>query len=79
MAAALVLVVLISMQSPKANIFSNLLCWSVYGLTSTKPLGVAIPESTSSLKGFEGGLITAEKNSFSMVLPVSTFLKVAIF
>ena len=79
MAAALVLVVSTSIASPNAKIFSNLLCYSVNGLTSMSPLDCAIPESISSLKGFEGGLITAEKKSFSIVSPESTFLKVAIF
>jgi hypothetical protein len=61
------------MQSPKAKMFSNLLCYKVYGLTSTNPFYYAIPESTNSLCGLLGGLITAEKKSFSIVSPVSTF------
>jgi len=48
MAAVSVLVVLTPIQSPKANTFSNLLCWRVYGFTSTTPSLLASPESRSS-------------------------------
>ena len=74
-----VLVVSPLMQSPKANILSNLECYKVKGFTSTRPVSSVIPESTSSLCGTLFGLMQVWLKGCWMTSPLSTFLNVAIF
>jgi hypothetical protein len=79
LAALYVLVVLTLIQSPNANTLSNLLCYKVYGLTSTNPFSSVNLADINSLCGLLGGLITAAYTSFSTILPLSTHLNTAIF